>query len=171
MWLWPCDRMKKRKNHCFTGGVRPYIPTSSRFRDTRTLVKGILLFILQSREFRYLLQSSTYCLDLVSQFFFSSPKTCSDFLQNKTLSNQPDIIFLRLSAFLLPGRRMAALQRMDEYHRWLQVTQATSHCYQHGATRTHLLRPSLTWTAWQPQQSHLLLNATNNHFHWKCKCQ
>lgn len=97
LWL---NGKKKSLFHWWSYQTRPYISLTACFRDTRALVKGILLFILQSREIHYfnavfqILPGSRHCFQFF--FFFFSPKTCSDFTWNKTLSNQPDIICLGL---------------------------------------------------------------------------
>lgn len=128
------------------------IASAAHFRDKRTKVKGILLFITQTCEFDYfkaafrILPGTRHrCQD---DFFSFFSKTCSDFTWNKTLLNQPDIICLGLSASLLPGRRNAALRG------WMSTTadckwrkepvtvlpaQRNTHAGSWG--------PSLTWTS------------------------
>lgn len=120
--LWLNGKKKKSLFHWWSYQTRPYISLTACFRDTRALVKGILLFILQSREFHYfnavfqILPGSRHCF----QFFFFSP------LKRALTSHETRHYQTSLTSSVsgsVAREKKRSPWKVDEYHRWLQVTQ------------------------------------------------
>lgn len=175
----------KKINHCFSGGVikldpsytRPHVLETQEHssKESCCLSYG-LNFIILMQSSKSMPGSRHCCQVFLFIFFIFSPKTCSDFTWSKALSNQPDIIRLRLSASLLPGRRNAALggwmsTAADWKWRSKLVTVLPAQCNTHTHTHTWLRRPVTHLRRMTQQLIFLPKSTINFHLHWKCKCQ